>query len=451
MTEPKIYKMTEEEISNFINTQFPTKQKEKNKYGEVFTSPELINKMLDLFPVSVWKNHELTWLDPSVGAGFFMIFVYLRLMNGLKKWQPDDKKRSKHIIENMLYMVELNKTNCDICKSIFGSQLNIICGNFLLNWSFNDGVHTTFDCIVGNPPFHDDHGLNGKGRRINGGKNKLYERIFLKAYEILKPDGYLSFVVPDNMFAGNGSKSYQILIQNRVPFVSFNPQNESYFHKIQQPVCYFILQKGASRTNTVIEHSTGVSLQLMLEDRPVNPIRNWTLAVEKLITTFVSNERNAVVYNRGKPLSSYKGSKYSVIFTPSKTLQTNNEELAVGHGLKKAIIFLISPKNEYKMDYSGKYGVGPNTFYIPFHTNAEGKKLETFLDSDNYKLLADATKTSRQFVKIAFIEHLKLTSIMGITKQNITMKTKKIATKTKKIATKTKKIATKTKKIKINK
>jgi hypothetical protein len=391
----------------------PTKQKEKNKYGEVFTSPELINKMLDLFPDVVWQNPDLTWLDPSVGTGGFMIFVYLRLMNGLKKWEANDKKRSAHIIENMLYMVELNKTNYDICKSIFGSHGNLICGDFLSDWAFKERDHNAFDCIIGNPPFHDDHGLNGKGRRINGGKNKLYERIFLKAYEMLTPSGYLSFVVPDNMFAGNGSKSYKIIIQNNVPFVSFNPQNEGYFHKIQQPVCYFILQKGVSRTNTVIEHSAGVTFQLMLEDRPVNPIRNWTPVVEKLIQTFVSNERNEVVYNRGKSVSSYQGSKYSVIFTPSKTLQTNNEQLAVGYGLKKAIVFLISPKNEYIMDYSGTFGVGPNTFYIPFHTNVEGKKLETFLESDDYKLLANATKTSRQFVKIAFVEHLNLTSIMG--------------------------------------
>ena len=63
-----------------------------------------LNKMLDLFPNSIWTNHKLTWLDPSVGAGFFMICVYMRLMNGLEKWESNEKKRSKHIIENMIYM-----------------------------------------------------------------------------------------------------------------------------------------------------------------------------------------------------------------------------------------------------------------------------------------------------------------------------------------------------------
>ena len=65
------------------------------------------------------------------------------------------------------------------------------------------------------------------------------------------------------------------------------------------------------------------------------------------------------------------------------------------------------------MDYSGKFGVGPNTFFIPFNTNIEGKKLEHFLNSEDYKTLALATKTTRQYLKIAFIEHLKLTKITG--------------------------------------
>lgn len=411
-----INEMDEEEIKIFIEKHIPVKKIEKDKYGEVFTSPILINKMLDLFPKNVWTNHKLSWLDPSVGVGFFMIFVYMRLMNGLKKWQPNQKKRSQHIIENMLYMVELNKKNCAVCKSIFGSKLRIICGDFLDVGKFPELNNDLFDCIVGNPPFQDDYGLNSDGKRINGGKNKLYERIFLKSFSLLKKGGYLSFVVPDNIFSGNGSQSYQIIIQNRLPFVSFNPSNQSYFHKIQQPVCYFILQNTPSQSLTTIEYDNQLTFQLKLQDRPVNPIRNWTLYTEKLINKFVGNQRNVVSYNRGKSINSYKGNKYNVIYTPSKTLHTNNITLATGINIKKAIIFSISPDLAFKMDYTGNYGAGPNTFYIPFNTIAEGKKLERFLNSKEYKTLALATKTTRQYLKIAFIEYLKLTKIMGSNK-----------------------------------
>lgn len=416
-----LYKMNEDEINEFVQKHLPIKKKEKDKYGEVFTNPILINKMLDLFPSSIWNNHSLSWLDPSVGIGFFMIFVYIRLMKGLKKWEPDDKKRSKHIIKNMLYMVEINKTNCDVCKELFGDNVNLICGDFLSVFDFNNRDEKSFDCIVGNPPFQDDHGLTEKGKRINGGKNKLYERIFMKSYDMLKRGGYISFVVPDNIFSGNKNQSYSLIIQNHVPFVSFNPSNQSYFKGIEQPVCYFLMKKNEKPGITHLEHDDEQSFNIVLKDRPVNPIRDWTPNTERLVDKYVGSNRNVVSYIRGKNLKSYRGDTYNIIYSDSKTLHTNNEKLAPGIGVKKAVIFSISPELSFEMDYNGKCGAGPNTFIVPFETNAEGKRLERFLNSDDYKTLALATKTTRQYLKIAFIEYLKLTKIMNANKN----KTKK--------------------------
>jgi len=411
-----IYELTNEELDDFMHNLLPVKKIEKDKFGEVFTNPKLIQKLLDLFPNKVWSNPHLKWLDPSVGAGFFMILIYQRLMKGLSKWEPNERKRSAHIISNMLFMVEINKTNCKICRNLFGENINLLCIDFLQDFQFpnlNQNTNSMFDYIVGNPPFQDDYGLSEKGKRINGGKSKLYERIFLKAYSMLNTNGYLSFIVPDNIFSGNGSEVYQILLKNDVPFISFNPFNQSFFPGIQQNICYFILNKISTKPKiTIVESDNTNKIKIHLEDRPVNPIRSWTNHSEKLVTKFVSNERNQVVYNRGKNLSLYKGTKYPIIYTSSKTLYTNNIDLAAGFGQKKAIIFSISTDFAFKMDYSGKFGAGPNTFYIPFETIKQGKRLETFLKSKEYKELVLATKTSRQYLKIALIEHLKLDKIM---------------------------------------
>lgn len=411
----KINEMNNEEIKEFIEQNLPVKLEEKKKYGEVFTSPLLIDKMLDLFPKNVWSNPHLKWLDPAAGVGFFMILIYQRLMFHLKSWETTDKKRSDHIINSMLYMVELNKTNCNKLVSLFGQKSNIICNNFLSNTVFND---ISFDCIVGNPPFQDDSFSKG-----SGGKSKLYELIFLKAYSKLKPNGYISFLTPDNIFSGNGSNAYKIIIENDVPFVSFNSEIQSYFPNIQQYICYFLLQKSNSKRETLIENTKGDKFHIMLEDRPVNPVRNWCLKTERLIKKYISNKKNVTRYNRGKSLASYKGNKYSLIYTTSKKIGTNKSELAVGLGIKKAVIFAISPDLNFEMDYEGKYGVGPNTFYIPFTKISEGKYLEQFLKSDEYKVLALATKTTRQYLKIGFIQHLNLEKIMK--KSNKTAKRKR--------------------------
>lgn len=412
-----IYQMSPEEIEHYIQTYLPIKSLEKNKYGEVFTPPELIHKMLDLFPQSVWSEPNKKWLDPAAGAGFFMILVYQRLMTGLTKWEPNALKRSDHIIRSMLFMVELNKTNCKLCKSIFGSNANIICVDFLSDFSFINADSYSFGCIVGNPPFQDDYGVSKAGKRINGGKNKLYERIFLKAYHLLEKNGFLSFVVPDNMFSGNGVEAYRVLQKNEVPFVSFNPSNQQFFPRIQQTICYFIVcnvnkEEGEIEKETIIESSDTNKIKLVLKDRPVNPIRNWTRYTETLIQKYVSNKRNNVIYNRGQSLESYRGKKYTIVYTPFKKLHTNNIDLAIGFGKKKAILFSMSVNLAFQMDFTGNLGAGPNTIIIPFQTVAEGRRLEQFLKSDEYKTLVLATKTSRQYLKIALIEYLILTKII---------------------------------------
>jgi hypothetical protein len=65
-----------------------------------------------------------------------------------------------------------------------------------------------------------------------------------------------------------------------------------------------------------------------------------------------SSIRYDVVYNRGKSINSYKGNKYNVVYSLNKTLKTNNIKLSPGIGIKKAIIFSISPKLEFKTIYS---------------------------------------------------------------------------------------------------
>ena len=425
-----LMEMTNDEIDDFINKHLPIKNTEKKKYGEVFTPSALIKKMLDCFPNKVWTNPDLKWLDPSCGTGNFMILVYQRLMIGLDKKFPVKSERSEYIIKNMLYMVELNPKNVRICRQIFGKESNIITSDFLSDKTFfhdfnnfndnddnNDNSNIKFDCIVGNPPFQDDSFV----KEGSGGKSKLYERIFLKSFEMLKTGGYLSFVVPDNMLSGNGNVGYNTLIKNDVQFVSFNAENQSFFPGIQQIVCYFFIEKkDPGSAITLIESTDGHQFRLKLLDRPVNPVRNWTLYVEKLLKKYIGNKKNAVVYNRGKQLSLYNGSTYPLIYTSSKKIRTNKMELAPGLNIKKAVIFAISPNLEFEMDYTGKYGIGPNTFYIPFKTMEQGRRIDSFLKSAHYKLLALACKTSRQFLKIGFVEHLNLSKIFE--EKNSTMK-----------------------------
>lgn len=80
---------------------------EKKKFGEVMTPIWLVEEMLDKLPKDVWNNPELKWLDPCNGCGIFPSVIVKRLMDGLAEWEPEEDKRYKHIVENMIYVCEL--------------------------------------------------------------------------------------------------------------------------------------------------------------------------------------------------------------------------------------------------------------------------------------------------------------------------------------------------------
>ena len=189
-------------ILNIIKEHQTIRKGEKEKNGEVFTPIELINENLDKLPLAVWKSPDLKWLDPANGIGNFPIVAYYKLMEGLKDLPlyKDENKRSKHIIEEMLFMIEINNDNVEVCKHIFKTinakaKPNIICADFLngeAEWK-NELMKKknieSFDIIIGNPPYNSD-GIKHKG------KKNIYVFFVIKGLAILKKDGYMSYIHP---------------------------------------------------------------------------------------------------------------------------------------------------------------------------------------------------------------------------------------------------------------
>jgi len=197
----KYYTINEpDQLLEFINENLKPKEKEKKENGEVFTPLSLVSEMLDKLDESYEKEHKksiftvgsLKWFDPAGGIGNFPIIVYMRLMIGLKSSFGDEEKRRKHILENMLYMSELNPKNILISKKIFCSnsyKLNIYQGDSLkLNardfWKLDN-----FDVVMGNPPY------NSGGTKTSGEKN-IYVLFSIMGLDLLKKGGYLVYIHP---------------------------------------------------------------------------------------------------------------------------------------------------------------------------------------------------------------------------------------------------------------
>jgi hypothetical protein len=242
-----------EEVDKLIKEHLPAKSKEKSELGEVFTPPLMIETLYKGFPKNVWTNTSLKWLDPSGGIGNFTLILYFWLMNSLKKKIPNDNTRSKHIIEKMIYITEINATNVSICKDIFKSinpnaTPNIHKGDFLkfnpkeLNWP------EKYDCIIGNPPYN----IGGTG--LSGSKRThiIFTEYSLK---LLNKKGYLAFICPPSYReADTPMNKLFIEAKGHLVFIKiYGAQETAKLFHIQGRVDAFIYQADIDGTTNIID------------------------------------------------------------------------------------------------------------------------------------------------------------------------------------------------------
>ena len=127
--------MTEEQLRLSQEIEGYNTYEKRKTNDEVFTPPHLIEDMLDKLSPDVWSNPHKTWLDPCAGLGNFSVIILERLMKGLSPWEPNEELRKKHILEKMLYHVEMNPESATKLQRVLNPEgkykLNIKCQDFL--------------------------------------------------------------------------------------------------------------------------------------------------------------------------------------------------------------------------------------------------------------------------------------------------------------------------------
>ena len=251
-----------EKVLEIVRKYLTPKDSERTLFGEVFTPLELVCEMLSHLPDDVWTNKNLKWLDPANGIGNFPIVVYYKLMETLKS--VPEKNRSKHIIENMLYMNELNPVNVAICKIIFKmidptSNPHLSTADFLKMDCLKKLGIDKFDVIIGNPPYNSG-GINAKTtknvERDQTESETIWPIIVEKSLSLLRDENsYIVFIHPGS-WIGLKSTNGDMITNKQILFLRFYNYHEAnllFGNKSGKiPLTYYVLQNQDTKNNTMI-------------------------------------------------------------------------------------------------------------------------------------------------------------------------------------------------------
>ena len=372
MRKRKLYNINEpDKLLEFINDNLKPKDIEKKIRGEVFTPMTLVNEMLDTLPEEVWKNPNLKWLDPAAGMGNFPVAVYMRLMEGLRnvKGYEDDEKRRKHILENMLYMVELDKTNVFMMRKIFCGKiykLNIFEGSFI-NFSPNKNnifkkinIDINFDIILGNPPF--------QYKEENKQAQPIWHLFIKRSYEeLLKDKGYLLFVHPSGWREGSGMTYNEILKyikEYNLIYLSMNNFKEGKrVFGVGTNFDYYLVQNIKNNNNiTIINDIDNKEYKIDLNNWDFIPSGNFNqfkLLLSKNKSNLINLLRDSSSYHTQKKWVINKKTIYPCIYSITQKdgckFKYSNEKK--GHfGIPK-VIWSNGAGTYPIIDENGKYGL----------------------------------------------------------------------------------------------
>ncbi len=259
----KIYKLLEAHL--------PAKSREKADLGEVFTPVEMIQNLYDHFPKSALADPKSTWLDPAAGIGNFGAVLYFTLMETLASSIPNKRKRSAHIIQKMIFMVELNPTNTATAKKIFAdldadATPNIAEEDFLKISAGTEGVKykgwpTHYTAVIGNPPYN----IGGTGLE---GQKRAHIPFTAHGLQILEPRGFIAYICPPSYREADTPMNTLFKeAKGHFPYIRIYGAKETHkLFKIQGRVDGFIFQAGAAGKTTIDDEygvrTTGLALDL---------------------------------------------------------------------------------------------------------------------------------------------------------------------------------------------
>lgn len=320
---------------------------------EVFTPPNLVNKVLDALPQELFSNPDIKFLDPACKTGVFLREIAKRLLVGLEPVYPNLQERIDHIFHKQLFGIAITELTSLLSRrslycskypngkysissfdsaegNIFFKKMPhlwqkgkcLLCGAAQSQYDRGDKFETyaynfihcseeynkelfkwlkdmKFDVIIGNPPYQLSDG-GGTGDSAT----PLYH-LFVQQAKRLNPR-YITMIIPARWYAGGkGLEEFrnEMLSSRHIKYlVDFSNSADCFPGvTIAGGICYFLWQRdfcGDCKISNVVQNQI-----TSVETRPLNEYpffvrSNQAIGIIRKIKNKREEDMSSMVHSR---------------------------------------------------------------------------------------------------------------------------------------------------------
>ena len=303
-------------------------------YTPKFIVDYILNKTL--------KEHDILSnpcpkiLDISCGCGNFLLEAYDILYEMFEYYKHELKIENihKHIIENCIYGVDIDKNAVDILNNSLRNKdidskilkSNIYCFDSLNKNNLGQDVinlfwENKFDYIIGNPPYigHKSLGKEYKNfllkeySEVYRDKSDIYYCFYKRVIDLLSEDGIVSIITPRYFLESISGKHLRNYILNNSyinEIIDFNGSN--IFKNISIASCIITLSKKCITSNIDIHKLKNSKLKLNYLDSLeyyLNDDNFYNIKIKQSDLTedwIISNKENLDIYNKLESYGQYR-------------------------------------------------------------------------------------------------------------------------------------------------